>query len=330
MDPFSAHRHAVPFRCPVDADVALVDVEADPWRSSRPGFDAKFVAHERYCGQTHEGRGSQRTTVNARRRPGPNRYTAKSESSVAARCTFNLHVLAPLNLNNQRLVVQVAFQPGGSSVAPTMVYNGGVDFDTNLETTGGCTVSTVAAPVTFHLVGTSEPDVTPAGDHMRRTPTGASGFFPTALLGPTSRRWYTEPVNAALPASNYTFTLWTNSPGASSVVSLEIDRTDADGSHVVRLAGATKDVNASSTGNHTTTFGPLAVPAVNLAGQRIRVVLSGPPGVQPTMVFTARPGWARSKAWPTATWFAGQLSAAAKSAKVREREARRAHGERGG
>jgi hypothetical protein len=197
--------------------------------------------------------------------------------------TFSLHVLAPLTLNNQRLVLKVGLQAG---VAPTMVYNGGVDFDTNLQTTGGCATATVSAPVTFHLVGDDEPDVVPSGDHMRRTSTGASGFFPTALLDATLRNWYTEPINAAFPASRHTFVLWTNSPGAASLVSLEIDRTDSDGTHVVPLATASANVNASGTGNHTTTFGPLAVPAIVLSGQRLRVVLHGPAsGARATMVF---------------------------------------------
>jgi Tol biopolymer transport system component len=197
--------------------------------------------------------------------------------------TFSLHVLAPLTLTNQRLVLKIALQSG---VAPTMVYNGGVDFDTNLQTTGGCATPTVTAPVTFHLVGTDEQGVAPPGDHMRRTSTGASGFFPTALLDATLRRWYTEPINAAFPASRHTFVLWTNSPGAASTVDLEIARTDADGSNAVPLATASANVNASGTGNHTTTFGPLNVPAVTLAGQRLRVVLHGPAsGARSTMVF---------------------------------------------
>src|SRR5204863_6531403 len=56
--------------------------------------------------------------------------------------TFSLHVLAPLTLNNQRLVLKVGLQAGSGSVAPTMAYNGGVDFDTNLQTTGGCATAT--------------------------------------------------------------------------------------------------------------------------------------------------------------------------------------------
>jgi hypothetical protein len=200
--------------------------------------------------------------------------------------TFSLHVLAPLTLNNRRLVLKVGLQAGSGSVAPTMVYNGGVDFDTNLQTTGGCATATVTAPVTFHLVDTDEPDVVPSGDHMRRTSTGANGFFPTAVLDATARNWYTEPINAAFPASQHTFVLWTNSPGAASLVSLEIDRTDSDGTHVVPLATATANVNASGTGNHTTTFGPLAVPPVTLSGQRLRVVLHGPAaGARATMAF---------------------------------------------
>jgi hypothetical protein len=51
---------------------------------------------------------------------------------------MNLHVLAPQTLTNQRLVVSLTYVGGSGDAAPTMVYNGGVDFNTYLQTTGGC------------------------------------------------------------------------------------------------------------------------------------------------------------------------------------------------
>jgi hypothetical protein len=198
--------------------------------------------------------------------------------------TLAIHVLAPLTLTNQRLIAKVFLQSGSGTTAPTMVYNGGLDFDTNLQTTGGCAVPTVTPPVTFHLVSTAEAGVTPAGDHMRRTNTSATGFFPTLTLNATPRFWYTEPVNATLPATSGTFTLWTNSPGASSVVNVRVERTDESGSNVLTLAQASADVNASGTGNHTTRFS-LALPAVSLSSQRLRVRLVRTSGANPVVVF---------------------------------------------
>jgi hypothetical protein len=198
--------------------------------------------------------------------------------------TLSIHVLAPLALSAQRLIAKVFLQAGGGTTAPTMVYNGGVDFDTNLQTTGGCAVPTVAAPVTFHLVGTAEPDVTPAGDHMRRTNTFATGFFPTLTLNATPQFWYTEPINASLPATSATFTLWTNSPGAASVVNVAVERTDNSGANAVTLAQASANVNASGGGNHTTRFN-LSLPATTLSTQRLRVRLNRASGANPVVVF---------------------------------------------
>jgi hypothetical protein len=119
---------------------------------------------------------------------------------------------------------------------------------------------------------------------MRRTNTFATGFTPTLTLGGTPRFWYTEPVDASLPASSATFTLWTNSPGASSVVNVRVERTDASGSNAQTLAQASADVNASGTGNHTTRFS-LALPAISLSSERLRVRLIRTSGANPVVAF---------------------------------------------
>jgi Beta-lactamase enzyme family len=49
-----------------------------------------------------------------------------------------LHVLAPLTLGDQRLVIAISYAGGPGDAAPTMVYNGGVDFDTNFQVAAGC------------------------------------------------------------------------------------------------------------------------------------------------------------------------------------------------
>ncbi|HLZ09204.1 MAG TPA: hypothetical protein VKT80_11485, partial [Chloroflexota bacterium] len=56
--------------------------------------------------------------------------------------TLSIHVLAPITLSSQRLVAKLFLQSGSGTTAPTMAYNGGLDFDTNLQTTGGCAVPT--------------------------------------------------------------------------------------------------------------------------------------------------------------------------------------------
>jgi hypothetical protein len=119
---------------------------------------------------------------------------------------------------------------------------------------------------------------------MRRTGTSATGFTPTLLLNATPRFWYSEPVNGTFSASSATFTLWTNSPGASSVVAVALERTDLAGANAVTLAQASADVNASGTGNHTTRVS-LALPAFSLSSQRLRVRLTRASGADPVVVF---------------------------------------------
>jgi hypothetical protein len=192
---------------------------------------------------------------------------------------------ATINLINQRLVVKVFYDPSSPGSAPTMVYNGGTDFDTRLNTAGGCAQPTVTT--TYHLVDAAVSGVSPAGKLMQPAGTNANGFFPTVVLDATARFWYSPVVNGSLPASDFRFIMWTNSPGAPAPVTVRVERTGASGSSPVTLVSSTTlDVNASGTGNHTTTFGPVFVPAQSLSGQRLRVVITGPSSTpRPVMVY---------------------------------------------
>jgi hypothetical protein len=203
--------------------------------------------------------------------------------------TLSIHVLAPISLSNQRLIAKVFLQSGSGTTAPTMAYNGGVDFDTNLQTTGGCATPTVTSPVSFHLVGTAEPGVTPAGNHMRRTNTAATGFFPTRVLTPNGFIWYTEPINGSLHNGFYSLNLWTNHPGGFSPVFAQVGVSNADGSAFSPIAvSSTLDVNATGTGNHVTTLSIHVLAPITLSSQRFvaKVFLqSGSGTTAPTMVF---------------------------------------------
>jgi hypothetical protein len=192
-----------------------------------------------------------------------------------------------VQLAAQRLVVKVFLDATSGNTAPTMVYNAGTDFDSLLRTPSACVRPTLNAATTLHLTGTSEPDVTPTGRHLRRTSTAASGFFPTTSLTSTPLYWYSETVSLALPASTASFALWTNSPGAPSTVRVRLERTAADGSGAILLAESSKDVNASGTGNHMTTYGPFSLPAITTSTQRLRVSLTRTSGAAVTAVFNA-------------------------------------------
>jgi len=197
--------------------------------------------------------------------------------------TLNIHALAPISLTNQRLVIKVFLQSGSGTTAPTLAYNGG-DFDTNLQTPGGCATPTIASPTTFHLVNVPEPSQNPVGEHLRRSNTGQSGFTPTAPLSATPHYWYSELANYDTPSTSAGFTIWTNSPGASSTVGFKLEFLNADGSAPVALAQTSADVNASGTGNHATTVGPLQIPAVHASG-RLRVTLTRTSGANATLVY---------------------------------------------
>ena len=96
--------------------------------------------------------------------------------------------------------------------------------------------------------------VSPAGQNLQTTSSGTTGWQPIKTITTTSSYWYSPTVTGTSASGTWTFYLWSNSPGSSSNVRVDVYRVNSDGSSAALIGSQTMDVNASGTGNHPTTY----------------------------------------------------------------------------
>jgi len=113
---------------------------------------------------------------------------------------------------------------------------------------------------------------------------GVTGWQPIKTITGTPSYWYTPELSGTYSGGTWTFTLWTNSPGTSSNVRVELYKVNGDGSGATLLGSKVMDVNASGTGNHETVY-TYDVGDVSLTNQRIMVKIAKDSGVDPIMSF---------------------------------------------
>ncbi|OOM75262.1 hypothetical protein CLPUN_33920 [Clostridium puniceum] len=77
-------------------------------------------------------------------------------------------------------------------------------------------------------------------------------------------------VNGTYPSGKWNFTLWTNNPGSSSNITVDILKVNADGTGAVLLGTQTMNVSATGTGNHPTVYS-YNLNAASLNNQRLMV-----------------------------------------------------------
>jgi hypothetical protein len=144
----------------------------------------------------------------------------------------------------------------------------------------------VALSSAYHLTGTAAAgSPSPAGDSMITTNTGtANGFTPTSVLSSTPLYWYSGLISGLYNSGTYTFTLWTNSPGAASIVTVQLGYSNQDGTGSVVLGTASGDVNASGAGNHTTGF-TFNVPVLNFTNKVFWISITQTSGTAATIVY---------------------------------------------
>lgn len=134
-------------------------------------------------------------------------------------------------------------------------------------------------PSIWHLSSAAAEAPLDAAETLTSTAGTASGFGPTRTLG-AAASWLGPPVTGAYDEGAWSVGLFTTSPGAAAVVRAEVLVTAADGSGARSLGAADIDVNATGGGNHLSRFGLVGVPAVRLANERLKLVVtqrSGPP-----------------------------------------------------
>ena len=138
---------------------------------------------------------------------------------------------------------------------------------------------------TWYPFNTAVSGVSPAGQNMQTTHSGTNGWQPTTSITTTSKYWYSTPITGTYNAGTWTFYLWTNNPGASSQVAVEIAKVNSDGSGATVIATQTKEAGTSGGGNHATTYTFSGISAQSLSNQLLRVKITKASGVDLTMAY---------------------------------------------
>ena len=178
---------------------------------------------------------------------------------------------------------------GSSPTASSILYTGPFHLAANFKITptvkavayvDGMVDSAVASAAftvdcnkVWHLSGTAMTGVTPTGLTLQEIISTETGWTPTkSLTLNTPFYWYSTALTKTITAGNWSFTMYSNKPAASSIITLEVYKVNADGSGAQQIGiSQTADVYATGSGNHTSTFTIGSFPTMSLNNQRLMV-----------------------------------------------------------
>jgi beta-glucanase (GH16 family) len=169
--------------------------------------------------------------------------------------------------------------PNSSTVFPATMY---VDYVRVYQDSGGG--SSLAK--TWYLFNTTVSGVSPAGQNLQSTKSGTTGWQPIKTISTTSSYWYSPTMTGTISSGTWYFYLWSNSPGSSSNVRVDVYRVSSSGGSATLIGSQTKDVNASGTGNHQTTYS-FSGSSVSLSGQRLMVKITKSSGANATIAYNS-------------------------------------------
>ncbi|MDI3310884.1 MAG: hypothetical protein QJR05_05585, partial [Thermoanaerobacterium sp.] len=138
---------------------------------------------------------------------------------------------------------------------------------------------------TWYLFNQQINGVTSAGEDLQTTNSSVTGWQPTTTISSTTQNWYSPAINGTYKAGTWQFILWTNSPGSSSLVKVEIYKVNNDGSGEALIGSQTVDVNTTGTGNHQSIFNISTDSDINFNNQRIKVSITKVSGVDCIMAY---------------------------------------------
>ena len=137
---------------------------------------------------------------------------------------------------------------------------------------------------TWHLMNGAATGVPAGAEDLESAKGTVSGFQPLKTLTAPAT-WYSAPLTGAYEDGAWSLGLFTTSPGAAAVLKAEVFLTAADGTVQSSLGTAQVDVNTTGAGNHRSNFTLVGVPALHLASQRLKLVLTPVSGASATMVY---------------------------------------------
>ena len=147
------------------------------------------------------------------------------------------------------------------------------------------TISSGSSPTTWYLYNTAVSGATPAGQNMQTANSSVTGWQPIKTVNTTAAYWYAPAETKTYAAGTWNFTLWTNSPGASSNIKVDLYKVNANGGSAVLIGSQTKDINTTGTGNHFSTYTFTTTASTALSNQRLMVKITKTSGADATMAY---------------------------------------------
>jgi len=196
--------------------------------------------------------------------------------------TANYPLYQVFNKNGTK--TYVVYNPTDSQLTVTFSDGKAVNAEANsLVVNNGN--SSYLPQTTWYLFNQQTSGVTPAGENLQTNNSSVTGWQPTTTITTTTKHWYSPVINGTYKAGTWQFILWTNSPGSSSQVKVEIYKVNSDGSGATLIGSQTVDVNSTGTGNHQSVFSISTSSDISFNNQRIRVSITKVSGVDCTMAY---------------------------------------------
>jgi beta-glucanase (GH16 family) len=186
----------------------------------------------------------------------------------------SIQYTTPINVASTKTIKAKAFKVGlASSLTAVATYT--------IKSSGG----TGNLPsTTWYLFNQKVAGVNTISENIQTGKSSVSGWQPIKAISTTQNVWTTPVTNGTYRNGNWNFTLWTNNPGGTSNVKVDLIKVNADGSGGVFLGSKIMNVSATGGGNHPTTYS-YNLNSVSFNNQRLMVKVTKTSGVDAVMCY---------------------------------------------